>query len=957
MLEARTITTRDETNSVRELRGDTLSEPILPEDFLNCLIDSILDIIFCKDTEEKYLDCNTAFARRLGRAKDEIIGKTDFDIFPLVEAELYHQNDRMTLTHEKPRYDEEWISYPDGRRVLIETCRTPYYRLDGKLLGIIGVGRDITDRKNIEDQSQYMTAKLQQMVAERTVELRKTNLALQREISERKKTEAALRASEERFRSLVETTSDWVWEVDENAVFTYASPKVRALLGYEPDDVIGKKPFDFMPTNEAQTLAKLTEVIIKSREPFARLEHINLCKDGRRVVLETNGVPIFDGKGNLLSYRGITRDVTDRKQAEETVRESEKKYRTILESMEEAYFELDLSGNMIFFNHAAQRTLKYLPEELLGMNYQRYSNPEAANRMFEIFHDIYGTGKSAKVVDFEILTKDGVIITLEMSASLMRDHDGQPIGFRCLARDITERKRADEALRESEEKYRSLASTEDSMYLIDRDCRYLFVNEKHLQRLRLSQEEVISRSYADLHSEADTIAFTKSVQKVFETGDFLLGEHRSQSDNTYFLRTFTPVRGPGGKTTAVTVVSKDITERKRAEAEYLQLEQRLNRAEKMEALGTLAGGVAHDLNNVLGVLVGYSELLLERIPEGNPLRNYASGILQSSERGATIIQDLLTLGRRGVAVSDVVNLNRVITDYFEAPEFDKLNSYHPYVTFKSDLEENLSNIKGSPVHLGKTIMNLVSNASEAISDEGEVIIRTRNCYIDKPIRGYDDVREGDYVVLTVSDNGRGISASDIKKIFEPFYTKKVMGRSGTGLGLAVVWGTVKDHNGYIDVQSEDGKGSTFTIYLPATREELTGDEQKTSPDDYMGSGESILVVDDVKEQREVAGSMLTRLGYRVEAVSSGEEAIAYLKASKADLIVLDMIMDPGMDGLETYRRVLAINPKQKAIIVSGFSETERVKKALELGAGAYVRKPYLLEKIGTAIRKELLLHT
>jgi PAS domain S-box-containing protein len=953
MSETKTLDTRDEINSVRELREETLSELMLQNEFLNSLLDSIPDIMFCKDTKKIYLDCNTAFALRVGLAKDKIIGKTDFDIFPLAEAELYHRNDQMTLTHEKHRYDEEWISYPDGRRVLIETCRNPYYGPDGELMGVIGVGRDITDRKNIEDQNQHMTAKLQQMVAERTVELRKTNLALQREINERKKTEAALRASEERFRSLVETTSDWVWETDGNTAYTYASPKVKTLLGYESEEVIGKKPFDFMPPDEAQRLAKLTETIIKSREAFAGLEHISLCKDGRRVVLETSGVPIFDGEGNLLSYRGIARDITDRKQAEDTVKESEKKYRTILESMEDAYFELDLSGNMTFFNQAAHRTLKYLPDELLGMNYQRYSNPEAANRMFEIFHEIYGTGKSAKVVDFEIITKDGVIITLEMSASLMRDHDGRLTGFRCLARDITERKRADEALRESEEKYRSLASTEDSMYLIDRDCRYLFVNEKHLQRLGLSQEEVIARSYADLHSEEDTIAFTKSVQKVFETGEFLLCEHKSQRDNKYFLRTFTPVRGPGGRTTAVTVVSKDITERRQAEAERLQLEQRLNRAEKMEALGTLAGGVAHDLNNVLGVLVGYSELLLERIPEGSSLRSYASGILQSSERGATIIQDLLTLGRRGVAVSEVVNLNKVITDYFETPEFEKLKAYHPYVTFKSDLEENLSNIKGSPVHLGKTIMNLVSNASEAISDEGEVMIRSKSCYIYKPIRGYDDVREGDYVVLTVSDNGRGISAADIKKIFEPFYTKKVMGRSGTGLGLAVVWGTVKDHDGYIDVQSEDGKGSTFTIYLPATREELAGDEQKTSPEQYMGKGEAILVVDDVKEQREVATSMLTRLNYEVHAVSSGEEALAYLRSKKTDLIVLDMIMEPGMDGLETYQRILAINPKQKAIIVSGFSETNRVKKALELGAAAYVRKPYMLERIGLAIKGEL----
>jgi CheY-like chemotaxis protein len=306
-----------------------------------------------------------------------------------------------------------------------------------------------------------------------------------------------------------------------------------------------------------------------------------------------------------------------------------------------------------------------------------------------------------------------------------------------------------------------------------------------------------------------------------------------------------------------------------------------------------------------------------------------------------------------VSVSEVVNLNDVIAEYLETPEFEKLKSHHPHVSITADLEKHLFNIKGSPVHLGKTIMNLVSNASEAISGQGDVIIHTENRYIHKPIHGYDDVQEGDYVVLTVSDNGRGIPASDIKKIFEPFYTKKVMGRSGTGLGLAVVWGTVKDHDGYIDVQSEDGKGSTFTIYLPATREELAGDEQKMSPEQYMGKGETILVVDDVKEQREVATSMLTRLGYRVEAVSGGEEAIAYLKASKADLIVLDMIMDPGMDGLDTYRSILDIRPQQKAIIVSGFSETNRVKKALELGAGAYVRKPYMLEKIGFAIKGEL----
>jgi CheY-like chemotaxis protein len=373
----------------------------------------------------------------------------------------------------------------------------------------------------------------------------------------------------------------------------------------------------------------------------------------------------------------------------------------------------------------------------------------------------------------------------------------------------------------------------------------------------------------------------------------------------------------------------------------------------MEGLGRLAGGVAHDLNNVLGVLVGYSELLADKVPADSPLRRHAVNILQSSLKGAAIIQDLLTLARRGVTVAEVVDLNEVIFDYLKAPEFEKLKSYHPDVKIRTELEDGLLNIKGSPIHLSKTIMNLVSNAAEAITDQGEVTIRTENCYLDRPIRGYDEMQEGDYVVLTVADNGKGIPAQDLGKIFEPFYTKKVMGRSGTGLGLAVVWGTVKDHNGYIDMQSVEGKGTVFTLYFPATREELAQAKEKVSPSVYMGRGESILVVDDVTEQRELATIMLEKLGYRVEAVACGEEALNYLKKKKVDLVILDMIMEPGIDGLETYRRLLDIRPQQKAIIVSGFSETDRVKKAQELGAGSFVRKPYILERMGLAVRREL----
>ena len=397
----------------------------------------------------------------------------------------------------------------------------------------------------------------------------------------------------------------------------------------------------------------------------------------------------------------------------------------------------------------------------------------------------------------------------------------------------------------------------------------------------------------------------------------------------------------------------ELAERKQAEAENLRLMERLQRSEKMEALGQLAGGVAHDLNNVLGILSGYSELLLLEIPEGHRSRGRVEKILQSTEKAAAIIQDLLTLARRGVMESDVINLNSIVSGFLKTPVFEKLKDYHPRVTLRTEYEKNLLNIKGSPVHLEKTLMNLVSNAVESISGPGEVTIRTKSHYLDKPIKGYDEIKEGDYAVLTVSDTGIGILAENIEKIFEPFYTKKTMGRSGTGLGLTIVWGTVKDHNGYIDVQTEVGQGTTFTLYFPATREDLSEQEQKVPIEQFIGNGESVLVIDDVAEQREVAAGLLTRLGYKVHSVSSGEEAVEYLKGNKADILVLDMIMAPGIDGLETYQWILKVNPKQKAIIVSGFSETERVKKAQKLGAGAYVKKPYILEKIGMAIRDEI----
>jgi CheY-like chemotaxis protein len=249
-------------------------------------------------------------------------------------------------------------------------------------------------------------------------------------------------------------------------------------------------------------------------------------------------------------------------------------------------------------------------------------------------------------------------------------------------------------------------------------------------------------------------------------------------------------------------------------------------------------------------------------------------------------------------------------------------------------------------------MNLVSNASEAIEGSGNVIISTMNRYIDSPIRGFEDVSIGEYAVLSVSDDGLGILSDHLERIFEPFFTKKVMGKSGTGLGLAVVWNIVQDHEGYIDVSSDES-GTTFELYFPIIRDEVPVKDLPISIEDYKGGGETILVVDDVESQREITCNILDVLGYKSIATSSGEEAVEYLKEHTVDLILLDMIMEPGINGREAYERIIKIHPAQKAIIVSGFAETEEVKSAQKSGAGRYVKKPLTLQTIGLAIKEEL----
>jgi len=517
-----------------------------------------------------------------------------------------------------------------------------------------------------------------------------------------------------------------------------------------------------------------------------------------------------------------------------------------------------------------------------------------------------------------------------------------------------------ERIQESEQKYRELVETANSAILrVNGEGRITYVNDFAQRLLGYGESELLG-------AEASAFILPVNGSSAGSLPEFIsamgrdplhpvVGESETalRSGKTVWIAwAYRPIYDDRGLFQEMLCIGNDITELKQAEQARKELLLQLQRAQKMEAIGTLAGGVAHDLNNILSGMVSYPELLLLDIAEDSPLRKPILTIQKSGERAAAIVQDLLTLARRGVETTAVVDVNQIVTDYLASPEFSKLKLDHPNVATEVHLDDQLLNIVGSPVHLSKTLMNLVVNAAEAMTDGGTIVIRTENHHLDRLTIGYDEVMQGDVVILVVSDTGIGIPAEDMERIFEPFYTKKTMGRSGTGLGMAVVWGTVKDHRGHIDIQSRVGKGTDVTLYFPATRQALRRHE-RLPLDAFKGKGEAVLVVDDIKEQREIAGEILCKLGYSVATAASGEDALEHLRRQPADLVVLDMIMEPGIDGLETFRRILGLWPGQKTVITSGYSESVRLHEAQRMGAGVYVKKPYLLETFGRAVRAEL----
>ena len=431
--------------------------------------------------------------------------------------------------------------------------------------------------------------------------------------------------------------------------------------------------------------------------------------------------------------------------------------------------------------------------------------------------------------------------------------------------------------------------------------------------------------------------------------DFRLVPRDGRSERVIYAQAMLR-RSPEGVPIKVEGFVQDITDNIKTEAQKRQLDEKIKRADRMDSLGLMAGGVAHDLNNMLGPIVGYPELLLRKMPEDSPYRKQIQRIGSAAKDAVDVVKDLLTLARRGRYEMNLINLNRAVENYCDSANCVRLKEETPEVEMSLNLCENLGLINGSVSHLGQTIMNLIVNAFDAMPTGGKLTITTERLMLEELISGYTGIPKGEYVLLRVADTGMGIPKEELNRIFEPYYSKKKMGRSGSGLGLAVVYGIVKDHNGYYDVISEEGEFTEIILYFP-----LVSEPVDVSVDDApdIGGHETILVVDDTLVQLEVSQMLLSSQGYEVHTAASGEEAIEFIKEHRVDVILLDMVMDNGLDGLDTYREIIKIKPGQKAIMVSGASVSERFLLAQELGAGPILKKPFTLKEVNKAVREAL----
>ena len=644
----------------------------------------------------------------------------------------------------------------------------------------------------------------------------------------------------------------------------------------------------------------------------------------------------------LLKIVGETvANALERKRSEEAIRASEEKYRTILETLEDGYWEVDLSGEFTFVNPAMCRIADRTVDELIGTNGNADADKETRKKMTEVFRRVFETGKGEKFTDFDMTSASGDRRVIEMSVSLMRDEQGNAIGFRGLSRDVTQKKEAEEALRASEERYRMvLEANPDPVIVLDVEAKVEYFNPMFEQIFGWTLDEVKGKWLKGFLPKGKRSEVQSMYQKIVNGENFYGIETQrlnkagelipvSISGSAYKDINDNPMGG--------VITLQDIREKKRMEAQLFN-------AQKFESIGTLAGGIAHDFNNLLMGIQGNVSLALFDLAPNHPLFEIFKNIEKHIKSGSRLTSQLLGYARKGRYEVKPLSLNKLVRDMA-----DTFARTRKEITVTHDLAKDLMPVEADEGQIEQVFLNILVNSGQAMPKGGKIFIETKNVThedIDNPTF---QVKPGKYVLTRVTDTGTGMDNETITHIFEPFFTTKEMGR-GTGLGLASSYGIIKGHSGYVTVASTPGKGASFNVYLPVTTKQIF---EKTIPKESTLPGkETILFVDDEEIVMNIASKIIEKLGYKVIRALDAREALKIYKEqyNRIHLVILDIIM-PEMDGGEVFDRIREINPEAKVLLSSGYSIDGHARNILDRGCNGFIQKPFTMNDLSEKIRE------
>ncbi|PKN76587.1 MAG: hypothetical protein CVU52_04145 [Deltaproteobacteria bacterium HGW-Deltaproteobacteria-10] len=778
-------------------------------------------------------------------------------------------------------------------------------------------------------------------------------LVFARDITEHKKMLESLKASEKKFRQFAELLPGSAFECDLNFQATFINKKALQTYGYTREDfAAGINVLKTVVPEEIDGLLKNIDELMTGTLTHP-VELTALRKNGSRFPINLSAAPIMQD-GKPVGVRGLALDITQYKEKEAALRQSEARYRSIIETIEDGYYEVDLSGRLLILNEAALKMLDRSREELLGKNYRVLFDDENIDKILRAFSSVYKSGMPAHGIEASVINKAGRRRVGELSVSLIRDSRGNPSGFRGILHDMTERNKMEEELRESREKFKNMvANVPGIIYeiVIRRDgSAHIPWISPGVNQLGVNTAEFIAAFLKDpyhfLAKDDKKNLWQSALYSMNSLSQWTWEGEVNISGNMRWLRFIAQPRRQDNGDTFFDCLILDMTEAKQAAEIQKDLEARLQQAQKMEAIGTLAGGIAHDFNNLLSGIQGYASLMQMGTDPSHPHYRKLKSIEELVFSGANLTKQLLGFASRGRYEVKPSNINDII---------DKTASLFGRTKKEIFIHQNLADdIWIAEVDQGQmeqVLLNLYVNAGQAMPGGGNLYLETKNVNLTEDDFKQYSLAAGKYVKISITDTGVGMDETTQERIFEPFFTTKEMGR-GTGLGLATVYGIVKGHNGIIDVYSRKGMGTAFHIYLPATDKKITAEH--APPVVLQRGNETVLLIDDETSVREVTQELLEALGYRVVSVGSGAAAIEIFRSDSKgfDIVILDMIM-PGLSGSETFDALKTIDTDVKVILASGYSVEGQAGDIMKKGFVSFIQKPFRIAELSRKISEAL----